>query len=79
MIRESYPVPALGDIVKNMAALGGDETKWLTKRYDEGFLAGHTAGNLWILGLIQSYGFEGGIKKAHSLLGFTKHKIIPVT
>jgi len=58
VIRESYSLPALGDIVKNLAALGGDETQWMTYRYDKGFLAGHTPGNLWLLGLIQIYGFS---------------------
>lgn len=79
VIRKSYDVPALGDIVKNLAALGGADAKWLRYRYRDGFLAGHTAGNVWLLGLIESYGFESGIKKAHTLLGYTKHSIIPVT
>ena len=79
VIRESYTVPALGDIVKNLSALGGEESKWLTHRYSEGFLAGHTTGNIWLLGLIETYGFEVWIKKAHTMLGYTHHQIIPVT
>ena len=79
MIRKSYDVPALGDIVKNLAALGGDSKRWLGYRHDTGFLAGHTSGNLWLLGLIETYGFEEGIKRAHILLSYTRHAVIPVT
>ena len=78
VIRESYSLPALGDIVKNLAALGGDETQWMTYRYDKGFLAGHTPGNLWLLGLIQIYGFSEWVKKAHEILWHNLHRIIPV-
>ncbi len=79
VIRKSYDVPALGDIVKNLAALGGDSKRWLGYRHDTGFLAGHTSGNLWLLGLIETYGFEEGIKRAHILLSYTRHAVIPVT
>lgn len=79
VIRESYPVPALWDIVKNLAALGGKWSKWLTYRYDTGFLSWHTAGNLWLLGLVQNYGFAEGIREAHRLLWYSHHEIIPVT
>ena len=78
VIRNSYSLPAIGDIVKNLAALGGKEASWMTYRHQDGFLSGHTTGNLWLLGLIQSYGFFEGIKKAHTLL-WCKHKIIPAT
>lgn len=78
VIRHSYALPAIGDIVKNLAALGGKETSWMTYRHQNGFLSGHTTGNLWLLGLIQSYGFTEGIKKAHTILWF-RHTVIPAT
>lgn len=68
MIRKEYQIPAIGDIVNNLAALGDDDTAWMKQRYTEGFLSGHTAGNLWLLGLIETYGFVEGIKKAHTIL-----------
>ncbi|MCB9807056.1 YvcK family protein [Candidatus Peribacteria bacterium] len=39
ILRDEYHIPAIGDLVKNLAALGGDKTKWVTKRYQEGSLS----------------------------------------
>ena len=50
----------------------------MSLRYEDGFLMGHTAGNLWLLGLVKTYGFLPGIDHAHRLLGYT-HRVIPVT
>lgn len=79
VIRDSYNIPAIGDIVKNLAALGWEQASWMTYRHQDGFLAGHTTGNLWLLGLIEQYGLSDGIKKAHNLLWYTQHEIIPAT
>jgi uncharacterized cofD-like protein len=37
VIRDSYALPALGDISKNLAALSG--ASWMRYRYQEGFLS----------------------------------------
>ncbi len=49
VIRDSYKIPAIGDIIKNLAALSGERAAWMTYRHKDGFLAGHTTGNLWLL------------------------------
>lgn len=79
VIREDYSVPALGDLVKNLAALWGEKTAWMTHRYQSGFLSWHTTGNIWLLGLIQTYGFVKWIDYAHNFLGYSRHRIIPST
>lgn len=79
VIRDSYGVPALGDMVKNLAAVWGEKYSWLTYRHSDGFLAGHTTGNLWLLWLIEQYGMKEWVQRAHSLLWYTQHQIIPTT
>lgn len=79
VIREDYHTPALWDLVKNLAALWGEKATWMTHRYQTWFLSWHTTGNLWLLGLIQTYGFAEWINYAHDFLGYTHHRIIPAT
>lgn len=78
IIRESYAVPALGDIRKNISALT-PEADWLEYRFSGGFLDGHPTGNIWLLGLIKVYGMAGGINKAQELLNVSPHRVIPAT
>ncbi len=78
-IRHSYHVPALGDIRKNLSALT-QKHSWLEHRFQEGLFAGHVIGNIWLLGLVEAYGFEEWINRAHEILEISKkRKIIPVT
>lgn len=79
VIRDAYGIPAIGDIVKNIAALAWGTSSWMLHRYQEWFLSGHTVGNLWLLGLMQIHGFTEGITKAHEILWIKRNKVIPVT
>lgn len=79
VIRDEYGIPAIWDIVKNIAALAWESASWMLHRYQEWFLSGHTVGNLWLLGLIQIHGFAKGISKAHEILWIKENQVIPVT
>lgn len=81
IIRYEYDALAFGDIRRALAS--GAENKELAKlfeyRFEKGFLAGHSLGNLILLGLAQQYNSEKiAFEKARQMFGI-KNKIIPVT
>ncbi len=49
VLRQSYEVPALGDMRKNLSALAGENALWTEHRFEHGFLDGHPVGNVWLL------------------------------
>ncbi len=79
VLRQSYDVPALGDIRKNLSALAGEKSLWTEHRFQHGFLDEHPVGNIWLLGLVEQYGFSEGLSHAHTMLGIYKNQIIPAT
>lgn len=79
VLRQSYDVPALGDIRKNLSALAGENALWTEYRFEHGFLDEHPVGNIWLLWLVEKYGFRDGIARAHEILGVVRHRIIPAT
>lgn len=58
-LRESWDVPALGDVRRCLAALADPGDVWtrvLERRFDAGELAGHAVGNLVLLALLEELG-----------------------
>lgn len=58
-LRESWDVPALGDVRRCLAALADPNDVWtrvLERRFDAGELSGHAVGNLVLLALIEELG-----------------------
>lgn len=58
-LRESWDVPALGDVRRCLTALADPEDVWtrvLERRFDAGELAGHAVGNLVLLALTEELG-----------------------
>lgn len=58
-LRQSWDVPALGDVRRCLAALADPDDVWtrvLERRFDAGELAGHAVGNLVLLALIEELG-----------------------
>ena len=58
-LRESWEVPALGDVRRCLAALGGADGLWprvLEHRFEAGELEGHALGNLLLLALTEELG-----------------------
>lgn len=58
-LRESWDVPALGDVRRCLAALADPDDVWarvLERRFDVGELAGHAVGNLVLLALVEELG-----------------------
>ena len=58
-LRESWDVPALGDVRRCLAALADPDDVWtrvLERRFDAGELSGHAVGNLVLLALIEELG-----------------------
>lgn len=58
-LRESWDVPALGDVRRCLSALADPEDVWtrvLERRFDAGELAGHAVGNLVLLALTEELG-----------------------
>ncbi len=78
-MRQTYDIPALGDIRKNLSALAGDTALWTEHRFQHGFLDEHPVGNIWLLGLVEKYGFREGLTRAHEMLGVHENRIIPAT
>lgn len=79
ILRQTYSVPALGDIRKNLSALGGGMGEWTEYRFKHGFLDEHPVGNIWLLSLIEQFWFQGWLDRAHKILGIRDHQIIPAT
>ena len=58
-LRESWDVPALGDVRRCLTALADPDDVWtrvLERRFDAGELAGHAVGNLVLLALTEELG-----------------------
>lgn len=58
-LRESWDVPALGDVRRCLSALANPDDVWarvLERRFDAGELAGHAVGNLVLLALVEELG-----------------------
>lgn len=58
-LRESWDVPALGDVRRCLSALADPDDVWtrvLERRFDAGELAGHSVGNLVLLALTEELG-----------------------
>jgi uncharacterized cofD-like protein len=58
-LRESWDVPALGDVRRCLSALADQDDVWtrvLERRFDAGELAGHALGNLVLLALTEELG-----------------------
>lgn len=58
-LRESWDVPALGDVRRCLSALADPNDVWtrvLERRFDAGELAGHSVGNLVLLALTEELG-----------------------
>jgi uncharacterized cofD-like protein len=58
-LRESWDVPALGDVRRCLCALADPDDVWtrlLERRFDAGELAGHAVGNLVLLALTEELG-----------------------
>lgn len=58
-LRESWDVPALGDVRRCLSALADPEDVWtrvMERRFDAGELAGHSVGNLVLLALTEELG-----------------------
>ncbi len=79
VLRQTYAVPALWDIRKNLSALTDGVGAWTEYRFQHGFLDEHPVGNIWLLGLVEQYGFSAWLSRAHEILGIRKHRIIPAT
>lgn len=79
VLRQSYEVPALGDIRKNLSALAGEKALWTEYRFQHGFLDEHPVGNIWLLWLVEKYGFQDGLDRAHEMIGIHTNRIIPAT
>jgi uncharacterized cofD-like protein len=79
VLRQSYEVPALGDIRKNLSALAGEDALWTEHRFQHWFLDEHPVWNIWLLWLVEKYGFSDGLSRAHEMLGVQTNRIIPAT
>jgi uncharacterized cofD-like protein len=58
-LRESWEVPAPGDVRRCLAAIGAEGSLWTTlleRRFDAGELEGHAVGNLLLLALTEELG-----------------------
>lgn len=58
-LRESWDVPALGDVRRCLSALADPDDVWtrvMERRFDAGELAGHSVGNLVLLALTEELG-----------------------
>lgn len=79
VLRQTYNIPALGDIRKNLSALAGEGAIWTEHRFVHWFLDGHPVGNIWLLWLVEQYGFREGLGRAHEMLNIRNNQIIPAT
>lgn len=84
-LRESWDVPALGDVRRCLTALADPDATWtrvLERRFDAGELAGHATGNLLLLALTEELGdLQGACDEVARTLGLdaTRCRIVPVT
>lgn len=84
-IRESWDVPALGDVRRCLAALADPSRVWtrlLERRFDAGDLAGHALGNLLLLALTEEVGaLQAACDEVARILELDlgRTRIVPVT
>lgn len=84
-LRESWDVPALGDVRRCLTALADAEAAWtrvLERRFDAGELSGHATGNLLLLALTEEIGdLQGACDEVARTLGIdaTRARVVPVT
>lgn len=84
-LRESWDVPALGDVRRCLAALADQENVWtrlLERRFDAGELDGHAVGNLLLLALTEEVGtLQAACDEVGRTLGLDldRTRIVPVT
>lgn len=84
-LRESWEVPALGDVRRCLAALGGDDRVWprvLEHRFEAGELRGHALGNLLLLALTEELGdLQGACDEIARTAGIDpdRARVVPVT
>ncbi len=82
-IRDSYQIPAMGDVRHVMCAMAEEEsifTELMNYRFDgEGDIAGHNLGNLLLLALAQTTGSFMEAIRTFSRVLKVKGKIIPST
>jgi uncharacterized cofD-like protein len=81
-LRETFGVPAPGDLRKCLVALGEPDSVWAVAfehRFEAGELEGHALGNLVIVGLAAATGsFIRGLEEAGRLVGATG-RVLPAT
>jgi uncharacterized cofD-like protein len=84
-LRESWEVPALGDVRRCLAALGGSEALWprvLEHRFEAGELEGHALGNLLLLALTEQLGdLQAACDEIARTAGIdgVRARVVPVT
>lgn len=84
-LRESWDVPALGDVRRCLAALAPDGGLWprvLERRFDAGELTGHAVGNLLLLALTEELGdLQSACDEVAHTCGLdpTRARVVPVT
>ena len=84
-LRESWDVPALGDVRRCLASLAGPDDVWgrvLEQRFDAGELEGHAVGNLLLLALTDELGdLQSACDEVARTAGIDldRARIVPVT
>jgi uncharacterized cofD-like protein len=84
-LRESWDVPALGDVRRCLAAMADPSQLWprvLERRFDAGELKGHAVGNLLLLALTEELGdLQAACDEvAHTCgLDASRARVVPVT
>lgn len=84
-LRESWDVPALGDVRRCLAALAGSGPVWariLERRFDAGELTGHAVGNLLLLALTEELGdLQSACDEVARTCGIDgrRARVVPVT
>lgn len=84
-LRESWDVPALGDVRRCLAALAEPERVWtrvLERRFDAGELSGHAVGNLLLLALTEELGeLQSACDEVARTCGIdlARARVVPVT
>jgi uncharacterized cofD-like protein len=84
-LRQSWDVPALGDVRRCVAALIDDDVVWgrvLERRFDAGELDGHAVGNLILLALTEELGdLQSACDEVARMAGvdLSRARVVPVT
>lgn len=84
-LRESWDVPALGDVRRCLSALADPDDVWtrlMERRFDAGELAGHSVGNLVLLALTEELGdLQSACDEVARGFGIDRRRarVVPVT